>query len=66
VLAESRADVAQALELLLPALVVTADDHRRLSHHLVNLRTPDGGARPAVADRLLRLLTPSTPDPSRS
>ncbi|MGC4986104.1 hypothetical protein ACLQ18_36840 [Streptomyces sp. DT193] len=66
VLAESRADVAQALELLLPALVVTANDHRRLSHHLVNLRTPDGGARPAVADRLLRLLTPSTPEPSRS
>ncbi|MEV8032794.1 hypothetical protein [Streptomyces sp. NPDC086182] len=67
-LAERRADVAQALELLLPALVVTADDRRRLSHELVNLRAPDGGPRPPVADRLLGLLIPSTstPDPSRS
>ncbi|WP_406838454.1 hypothetical protein ACICHK_23635 [Streptomyces sp. AHU1] len=64
-LAERRADVAQALELLLPALVVTADDRKRLSHELVNLRAPDGGPRPPVADRLLGLLTPSTPDPSR-
>ncbi|MGW7609633.1 hypothetical protein ACWGKW_20635 [Streptomyces sp. NPDC054766] len=65
-LAERRADVAQALELLLPALVVTADDRKRLSHELVGLRAPDGGARPPVADRLLGLLIPSTPDPSRS
>jgi len=64
-LAERRADVAQALELLLPALVVTADDRKRLSHELLNLRAPDGGPRPPVADRLLGLLTPSTPDPSR-
>ncbi|WP_339130931.1 hypothetical protein WJM95_19135 [Streptomyces sp. f51] len=63
-LAEHRADVAQALELLLPALVVTADDRRRLSHELAGLRTPDG-ARPPLADRLLGLLIPSTPDTSR-
>ncbi|MFD9464951.1 hypothetical protein [Streptomyces sp. NPDC060027] len=65
-LAERRADVAQALELLLPALVVTADDRKRLSHELLNLRAPDGGPRPPAADRLLGLLIPSTPDPSRS
>jgi hypothetical protein len=68
-LAEHRADVLQALELLLPALVVTADDHKRLSHELLNLRAPDGGPRPPVADRLLGRLFPSTattPDPSRS
>ncbi|MGW1063083.1 hypothetical protein ACWD4F_00985 [Streptomyces aureus] len=65
-LAEHRADVAQALELLLPALVVTADDRKRLGHELAGLRAPDGGPRPPVADRLLALLTPSTPDPSRS
>ncbi|MET9408690.1 hypothetical protein ABZX90_23425 [Streptomyces sp. NPDC002935] len=65
-LAERRADVAQALELLLPALLVTADDRKRLRHELLNLRAPDGGPRPPVADRLLGLLIPSTPDPSRS
>ncbi|MFF3616115.1 hypothetical protein [Streptomyces sp. NPDC002580] len=68
-LAERRADVSQALELLLPALVVTADDQKRLSHELLNLRAPDGGPRPPVADRLLGRLLPSTAatsDPSRS
>jgi len=66
--AERRADAAYALEFLLPALVVTADDHKRLSHELLNLRAPDGGPRPPIADRLLGVLIPSTadPDPSRS
>ncbi|MFD5636802.1 hypothetical protein ACFWJM_22075 [Streptomyces sp. NPDC127077] len=64
-LAERRADVALALELLLPALIATADDRKRLSHELAGLPAQDGGARSAVADRLLRLLIPSTPDPSR-
>ncbi|MBD0419158.1 hypothetical protein H0H10_08230 [Streptomyces sp. TRM S81-3] len=68
--AARRADVAQALELLLPALVVTADDHKRLRHELHTLRAPDGGPRPPVADRLLGLLAhaadPRPTDPSRS
>ncbi|MFF8940857.1 hypothetical protein ACF1A5_01020 [Streptomyces sp. NPDC014864] len=51
-----RADAAQALELLLPALVVTADDRKRLEHELRTLRAEDGGPRPPVADRLLALL----------
>jgi hypothetical protein len=64
--AQRRADAAQALELLLPALIVTADDHKRLSHELLNLRAPDGGPRPPISDRLLGVLIPSTPEPSRS
>ncbi|MGW1959300.1 hypothetical protein ACWCPD_03355 [Streptomyces sp. NPDC001935] len=64
-LAERRADVAQALELLLPALIATADDRKRLCHELAGLPAQDGGARSPVADRLLALLIPSTPDPSR-
>ncbi|WP_051371438.1 hypothetical protein [Streptomyces sp. 142MFCol3.1] len=64
--AERRTDAAQALEFLLPALVVTADDHRRLSHELLALRAPDGGPRPPIADRLLGVLVPSPTDPSRS
>ncbi|MFD4545492.1 hypothetical protein [Streptomyces sp. NPDC058466] len=63
-MAERRADTAQALEFLLPALVVTADDHRRLSHELLNLRAPDGGPRPPIADRLFSVLNPSTADPA--
>ncbi|WP_405888002.1 hypothetical protein OG762_17930 [Streptomyces sp. NBC_01136] len=57
--AERRPDAAQALELLLPALVVTADDHKRLSHELRTLRPLDGGPRPPLADRLLTLLHPT-------
>ncbi|MFI6487684.1 hypothetical protein [Streptomyces sp. NPDC050564] len=64
--AEHRAESARALEYLLPALVVTADDHKRLRHELLNLRAPDGGPRPPIADRLIGVLTPSTAEPSRS
>ncbi|MGV9288758.1 hypothetical protein [Streptomyces sp. NPDC003719] len=55
-LAARRADTEHALRLLLPALVVTADDHKRLRHELHTLRAPDGGPRPPVADRLLDVL----------
>ncbi|MFG3546693.1 hypothetical protein [Streptomyces sp. NPDC047725] len=57
--ATRRADAEQALLLLLPALVVTADDHKRLRHELHTLRGPDGGPRPPVADRLLDVLAHS-------
>jgi hypothetical protein len=53
-----RADTALALELLLPALVVTADDRKRLDHTLRTMRAEDGGPRPAPADRLLTVLHP--------
>ena len=59
--AERRADTAQALELLLPALVSTAADRDRLSHLLDTLRAEDGGPRPAIADRLLEVLHPARP-----
>ncbi|MFF1690023.1 MULTISPECIES: hypothetical protein [unclassified Streptomyces] len=61
--AERSADVATALELLLPALVVTADDHKRLSHELRGLRSPDDGLRPPAADRLLAVLYPKANTP---
>ncbi|MFI1162184.1 hypothetical protein ACH4UM_00910 [Streptomyces sp. NPDC020801] len=54
-----RADAAHALELLLPALVVTADDRKRLDHELRTLRAEDGGPRPPLADRLLTVLHPA-------
>ncbi|MFG2313622.1 hypothetical protein [Streptomyces tendae] len=54
--AARRPNTEQALRLLLPALVVTADDHKRLHHELLTLRAPDGGPRPPVADRLLDVL----------
>ncbi|MGW5606921.1 hypothetical protein ACWEWI_12615 [Streptomyces sp. NPDC003753] len=57
--AQYRADAARALELLLPALVVTAADRDRLSHELRTLRGEDGGPRPPVADRLLAVLHPA-------
>jgi hypothetical protein len=57
--AEHRADTAQALEHLLPALVVTADDYKRLTHELHTLRAPDGGPRPPIADGLLATLRPA-------
>ncbi|MBC2901234.1 hypothetical protein [Streptomyces cupreus] len=57
--AQRRADAAQALELLLPALVVTAADRDRLDHELRTMRAEDGGPRPPVADRLLTLLHPA-------
>jgi hypothetical protein len=54
--AERRTDAARALELLLPALVVTAADRNRLDHELHTLRAEDGGPRPPTADRLLTVL----------
>lgn len=60
--AERSAATAQALELLLPALVVTAADRNRLDHELRTLRAEDGGPRPPIADRLLAVLRPS-PNP---
>jgi hypothetical protein len=59
--AERRPDAAQALELLLPALISTAADRNRLSHLLDTLRAEDGGPRPEIADRLLSVLHPSGP-----
>ncbi|MGV9990118.1 hypothetical protein [Streptomyces sp. NPDC003374] len=56
-----RADAAHALELLLPALVVTADDRKRLDHELRTLRAEDGGPRPPLADHLLTVLHPAAP-----
>ncbi|NED34999.1 hypothetical protein G3I64_20965, partial [Streptomyces sp. SID8499] len=53
-----RADAARALELLLPALVVTADDRKRLDHELRTLRAEDG-RRPPLADHLLTVLHPA-------
>ncbi|QIJ64188.1 hypothetical protein [Streptomyces sp. JB150] len=57
--AQRSAATAQALELLLPALVVTAADRHRLDHELRTLRAEDGGPRPPVADRLLAVVSPS-------
>ncbi|MFF4564626.1 hypothetical protein [Streptomyces sp. NPDC001435] len=57
--AQRRADAAQALELLLPALVVEAADRDRLDHELRTMRAEDGGPRPPVADRLLDVLWPA-------
>ncbi|MBZ9643013.1 hypothetical protein [Streptomyces sp. PSKA30] len=57
--AQRSAATAQALELLLPALVVTAADRHRLDHELRTLRAEDGGPRPPIADRLLAVLRPS-------
>ncbi|MFC4032986.1 hypothetical protein ACFO3J_16015 [Streptomyces polygonati] len=45
-----------ALAGLLPAIAVTADDRKRLSHLLRTLRTKRGGPPPAVAERLLAAL----------
>jgi len=64
--AQRRPDAAQALELLLPALIVTAADRDRLDHELRTMRAEDGGPRPPVADRLLSALHPSTPAQPRS
>jgi hypothetical protein len=54
-----RSDAAQALELLLPALIVTADDRKRLSHELRTMRAEDGSPRPPMAERLLAVLHPA-------
>lgn len=54
--AQRRADAAQALEELLPALVVTAADRDRLAHELRTLRAEDSGPRPPIAEHLLTAL----------
>ncbi|QJS10504.1 hypothetical protein HKX69_14095 [Streptomyces argyrophyllae] len=56
--AARRADVATALELLLPALIVTADDRKRLDHALRTMRAEDGSTRPPMAERLLTVVHP--------
>ncbi|GAA0918146.1 hypothetical protein [Streptomyces thermoalcalitolerans] len=62
--AQHRPDAAQALELLLPALVVTAADRDRLDHELRTLRAEDGSPhRPPVADRLLAVLHSAAASP---
>ncbi|MEV0121009.1 hypothetical protein AB0I16_05510 [Streptomyces sp. NPDC050703] len=48
----------RALAGLLPALVTTASEHRRLSHLLRTLHGEDGAPPPAVAARLLAVLPP--------
>ncbi|MGW7383491.1 hypothetical protein [Streptomyces sp. NPDC054794] len=62
--AQRRPDAAQALELLLPALIVEAADRDRLDHELRSMRAEDGGPRPPVADRLLELLWPAAAAPA--
>ncbi|MBL1081530.1 hypothetical protein JK359_05965 [Streptomyces actinomycinicus] len=57
--ATRRTDAATALELLLPALIVTADDRKRLDHELRTMRAEDGGPRPPLAERLLDVLRPA-------
>ncbi|WP_055717437.1 hypothetical protein [Streptomyces torulosus] len=57
--AQYRPDAARALELLLPALVVTAADRDRLAHELRTMRAEDGFSRPALADHLLAVLHPA-------
>ncbi|MEU6377521.1 hypothetical protein [Streptomyces sp. NPDC046909] len=65
--AQRRADAAQALELLLPALVLTAADRDRLAHLLRTLRAEDGGPPPPVASRLLAALhLPPNANPSQT
>ncbi|MEW2621221.1 hypothetical protein [Streptomyces sp. NPDC048106] len=54
--AARRADAATALELLLPALVITAEDRNRLDHELRTMRAEDGGPRPPLAEHLLTVL----------
>lgn len=61
-LGRHRADVTQALELLMPALVVIGADRDRLSHELRTLRDEDG-SRPPLADRLLTVLHPAAVAP---
>ncbi|MER6455432.1 hypothetical protein ABT270_22960 [Streptomyces sp900105245] len=56
--AERRTDAALALEFLLPALVVTADDRKRLAHELRVLRAENDG--PRTADHFLTLLHSAT------
>ncbi|MER6382423.1 hypothetical protein ABT274_21075 [Streptomyces sp. NPDC001127] len=56
--AARRADAARALELLLPALVVTAEDRKRLDHELRTMRAEDGSPRPPMAGHLLTVLHP--------
>ncbi|MYS24499.1 hypothetical protein GA0115240_164527, partial [Streptomyces sp. DvalAA-14] len=46
----------RALAGLLPAMAVTGDDRKRLSHLLRTLHGKRGGPPPAVADRLLAVL----------
>jgi len=57
--AARRTDAATALELLLPALVVTADDRKRLDHELHTMRAEDGGPRPPIVEHLLTVLHPA-------
>ncbi|MGW2423647.1 hypothetical protein ACWC0C_31095 [Streptomyces sp. NPDC001709] len=58
--AARRADAARALELLLPALVVTAEDRKRLDHELRTMRAEDGSPHPPMAERLLSVLHPAS------
>ncbi|MFF4017766.1 hypothetical protein [Streptomyces sp. NPDC001843] len=58
--AARRTDAALALELLLPALIVTADDRKRLDHELRTMRAEDGSRRPPLAEHLLTVLHPGT------
>ncbi|MFJ8358719.1 hypothetical protein [Streptomyces sp. NPDC093984] len=56
--AARRTDAARALELLLPALVVTAQDRKRLDHELRTMRAEDGSPRPPMAEHLLTMVQP--------
>ncbi|MGW4563127.1 hypothetical protein ACWEN3_12195 [Streptomyces sp. NPDC004561] len=58
--AARRPDAAVALELLLPALVVTADDRKRLDHELRTMRAEDGSPHPPLAEHLLKVLHPAS------
>ncbi|WP_329365812.1 hypothetical protein OG896_15120 [Streptomyces sp. NBC_00669] len=54
--ADTDPTVESALLGLLPAIAVTADDRKRLSHLLRTLPAPHGGQPPQVAGRLLAAL----------
>ncbi|GAA2503469.1 hypothetical protein [Streptomyces gobitricini] len=59
--AERDQGVEWELAALLPALVTTASEHRRLDHLLRTMRGEDGAPRPLVAGRLLTVLPHPAP-----
>ncbi|MER5934389.1 hypothetical protein [Streptomyces sp. NPDC002054] len=55
--ADSSPPTEWALAALLPQLVTDGTEHRRIEHLLHTIRGDDGGPRPAVAERLLTVLS---------
>ncbi|WP_369200460.1 hypothetical protein [Streptomyces sp. PU-14G] len=63
--AEDDPQAEQELMTLLPALVCSAEDRKRLEHLLGSLRSKCGGEPPAVAGRLITVLEPPRTAPLR-